>query len=630
MGIIRKVEEDPRAAIMYISGTGNIISVTKAFTSLSGMPAEDLAGRHASVVFPKAGEVTGFVQDAVSGDLQNKASGGTLEMRSRFGETFQVAATAKVGGSADYPILSVTVVTQGQETPSLVLSASGEVLHCNAALESSVGAPATSIVGSKALDLFTEPYRTYFRDLLRAGDYNTHRFDATVLHGRVIQLAAKGSRGFRGLAAVRHLDAGTTEGNPAAMLTLTPLGPGANAEVPPNLELTIGEDGAVTDCTVHEGPIAALKEAIVGQRVNQLVRMEGNVARHLAYWKTLPESSAPRGMARPTASAPSRPTHVAVSVPGQTAVAAAASWRRCGGATCVSLVPYQTLGIVLEVDQSLKITAVLGQAVLLTGASAESIKGKHLRDVLPGLNGEVADIPSLLASGEKKSGGMKKKRAASGRMPGVAVASTLCTGIQATVQAVSRGTSKAAWVVVDPDPAFAVPALPEPDEGVIQAGTARAEALMAHEGKDKESGSNGGAEGVAEPADEEEKKEEEKKEDEKEEEENGSEGRSGEEGSDEGEGLEKADGAAGSGGWAAQRVEEWVTQGGVVTSGDSVGGYGEATGLSASAVRQLEHGLKGLRTDSMQGADVRPFGGIAIRVRKRIRPFFDVRSEYVS
>lgn len=137
MGVMRKVEEDPRIAKCYLLPTGYVLTISKAFTSMLGWTFPEVAGGPLDVIFTGQEQAMSILKRTVEGNAVTTAE--TSGVVSKFGEEFEVEITTELAGSEDARIIVLTIKRIGIERAAAVVAADGKFLAANSTFETMTG-----------------------------------------------------------------------------------------------------------------------------------------------------------------------------------------------------------------------------------------------------------------------------------------------------------------------------------------------------------------------------------------------------------------------------------------------------------------------------------------------------------
>lgn len=260
----------------------------------------------------------------------------------------------------------------------------------------------------------------------------------------------------------------------------------------PGTEVTVDKEGVVRGVLATSPEIRWPDRALIGASLSRLIgNLDGPLTRHVAAWMQAAATPSRRafgslartfsGAGAAAAQVPLR-LFVSASLPDGSSVPAVASFRVDPDAyLAVRLVPLPALTLAVEVDSRLRVVRVepAAAASALLGPENTTSKGKPLSAFLPSLHQRARDLPGLLAS--ERKGGLKR----ASQLSRTTAEDLVCAGqprVRVLAQACSKkGSSKHAWVLLEPAATQALPPIPIKDTGAEDGANGACSALETRE-----------------------------------------------------------------------------------------------------------------------------------------------------
>lgn len=396
MGVMRKIEEDPRVAKCYVTPQGHVLSVSKAFTTMMGYTGDEVVGQPLDTAFMNEAQVMELMQRAIRGG-EGAVVTEMARVVSKFGEEFEADLSTEVAGSEAARIVVISVKRRGEERAAAVVDARGAFIAANVLLERLTGFSEAVLKDMSVTDLFPEPLRTLHGEKVKErGDGVAAR--VLYLHGRVMELAL--DNGATALARIsviakrvaRDASAAALASNDA-MMYFDVLSP-ADFLLQTAIEVEVAQDGTIAAARTLPAAFGYAEGDLLGQDLSAVL------------------DSAERGIPLVAAIAKHRqasPLPMPVPVIARGGILTAAVMEVMPGPRLsLRLSRIDAMCIVAEVDEALTVLSLSGPVTPLTGYAPDALVGKPLLDLLPRLDLPSPTLSGMLDSGLPKSGGIRK------------------------------------------------------------------------------------------------------------------------------------------------------------------------------------------------------------------------------
>ena len=195
MGVIRARETDDSEAVLYLSASCQVVSVTKPFVSLCGWNLQQLQAQEINVLFPDEAGLRATMGAATQECGDEAPPSFKTHVQSRFGERFDARVLVTWVGSNETRLFILRVARTSEEPPLVVLGPHSEILSHNTAFKRLCGQNEKTLLGAGIAKVLAYPCAAIFGSRLdKLGDDAQAR--AAAIDQKIVRIPWKNAQGF--------------------------------------------------------------------------------------------------------------------------------------------------------------------------------------------------------------------------------------------------------------------------------------------------------------------------------------------------------------------------------------------------------------------------------------------------